>query len=71
MVYAAPSGVQAVPALFLSYGIASGALVGWVKGPERGGPALLARAASCAVLAALLASSLVPSGYLLALAVRA
>ena len=43
-------------------------------GPERGGPALLARAASCAVLAvlaALLASSLVPSGYLLALAVRA
>ena len=64
--------MQAVPALFLSCGIAAGALVGWVAGPERG-PALLARTASraaLAVLAALVASSLVPSGAS-ALAVRA
>ena len=72
MVDGAPSWVQAVPALFSSFGIGAGALVGWALGPERG-PALLARAASRAavvVLAALLAATLVPSGFL-ALAARA
>ena len=64
--------MRAAPALFLGCGIGAGALVGWVLGPERG-PALLARAASGAavvVLAALLATALVPSGFLV-LAARA
>ena len=72
MVHGEPSGWQALPALFLGSGIAAGAFVGWVLGPGRG-PALLARVVSCTalvVLAALLASSFVPSEFL-ALAARA
>lgn len=63
---------QDIPALFLGVGIATGALFGWILGPGEG-PAFLARVASRAALvtlAALLAATFVPSGFL-ALAARA